>query len=105
MITELLKKGQMLIIKTNGEIEYRTPKKGKKFKLEELQDAVGMPEYGDNNLIELAPVYIKGHKVLVNEEGIIRGMPLNRYAEQMLVGHEGQLRYAGNVVIINTKDW
>jgi hypothetical protein len=104
MITKLLKPGQLLIIKTDGTLEYVSPSK-KKFSLDELQATVKMPEYGDDNLIEVAPIKIKGHKVIVNEEGLMRGMPLNGYAEQLLLGCVGQRLYAGNVVIVPNTLW
>jgi hypothetical protein len=104
MITELLRPGQLLIIKTDGTLEYVSPSK-KKFSLDELQAAVKIPEYGDEKFIELAPVRVKGHQVIVNESGLLIGMPLNGYAEQLLLGCEGVRLYAGNVVIVPNKLW
>jgi hypothetical protein len=104
MITKLLKPGQLLIIKTDGTLEYVSPKE-KKFSLRELQATVEMPEYGKDNLIELAPVMVKGHQVIVNESGLLLGMPLNTFAELALSGHKGHKIYVGNVVIVPNELW
>lgn len=105
MIKQLVKEGQALIIKTDGTLEYAKPS-GKKFNLDELQAMVRMPDYPqDSSLIEIAPVRITGHKALVNEEGLLLGMPLNTFAEKLLRGCKGQLIYAGNVVIVPNKMW
>jgi hypothetical protein len=105
MINNLIKKDQALIIKVDGTLEYVSPK-GKKFNLDELQAMVRMPDYPqDSSLIEIAPVRITGCKALVNEEGLLIGMPLNRFAELALQGHKGELIYAGNVVVVPNNLW
>lgn len=105
MINQLLRPGQALVIKTNGTFEYVSPK-GKKFSLDELQALVRMEDYPqDSSLIEIAPVKITGHKALVNEEGLLLGMPLNTFAEKLLFGHKGQLIYVGNVVVVPNDMW
>jgi hypothetical protein len=105
MINQLLRTGQALVIKTDGTYQYVSPK-GKKFSLDELQALVRMEDYPqDSSLIEIAPVRITGCKALVNEEGLLIGMPLNTFAEKLLFGHKGQLIYAGNVVIVPNNLW
>lgn len=102
-LANLLQANKLLIIKTDGTIEYRKPN-GKTFSLNELQDTVRMDDYPqDYALIEIAPTRVQGYKVIVNEEGLLMGMPLNRYADQVLREFKGQTMYAGNVVIVPNK--
>lgn len=62
-----------LLISTQGSINYVKPKKGT-FELEEVQGCV-------QGYIEIYPIRIPSHIVVVNEEGVLRGMPYNRVAK------------------------
>lgn len=69
-------------IKVDGTIIPVVPSKGSKFTLKEVQDMVGG---------YVARIALPGRSVmLVNEEGLPRGLPLNetasRYAVQQIVG-------------------
>lgn len=59
------------IIKANGEVIPTTPKNGKTFSLEEMQGIVG-------GYIEI--VHLKDGYMVVNEEGLLMGLPINELA-------------------------
>lgn len=73
----MVKKAKVAMwIKATGPVDHVVPSKGGKFTLEEVQKMVG-------GLVER--VRLQGGMVLlVNEEGIPRELPLNRYATQMV---------------------
>jgi hypothetical protein len=96
MIKEKLTKGAMTVVGVDGNVTVIKPK-GKEFTLQELQNAVSLPNY-DGNYIEIAPTRIPGYVVIVNEEGLINAMPFN-VAFKMEYG--GQ--YFGPVVIVDAK--
>ena len=62
-----------LLITTEGSIEFVKPK-GSVFELKEIQELV-------QGYIEIYPIRIPSHIVVVNEEGHILGMPLNKVAQ------------------------
>lgn len=64
-------------IKTTGETTEVAPKKGKKFKLEELQEYVG----GYIERIDLG----FSQNMIVNEEGKLLGLPFNKTASAMTI--------------------
>lgn len=96
MIKEKLKKGAMTIVGVDGTITTVYPKE-KVFTLNELQDAVSLPNY-DGNYIEVAPTRIPGYVVIVNEEGLINAMPFNAMFKM-----EYGANYFGPVVIVDSK--
>lgn len=63
-----------LLMATGGTKEV-TPKNGKKFTLEELQKHVG-------GYIELMS-FSNGHTLVMDEEGRLKGLPLNREATKI----------------------
>jgi len=80
------------IYKTNGEVIETTPKNGRDFSLEEMQEIVG-------GFIEI--VYLdNGQLMIVNEEGKINGLPLNENAS-MLVGYTDLIM--GDVLVCDAK--
>jgi hypothetical protein len=87
-------KKAMTILYPDGTQKIVKPK-GELFTLKQLQDAVTMKDYGEDNLIEIAPVSLKGFIVFVNEEGLLRLMPPNKFAQEYL----GEL-FVGPVAIV-----
>lgn len=79
-----------LWVKTDGTLELVKPKNNaKEFSLEELQHFVG-------GYIEIAPYCpYKNYLVIVNEEGLIKGLEPNITAYNL-----GLEEYVGNVIII-----
>lgn len=61
------------LLKASGDIKIVSPKKGKTFSLEELQEYVG----GD---IETISSLDGNHIMVVNEEGKLMGLPFNYFA-------------------------
>jgi hypothetical protein len=61
-------------IKADGSIEQMNPSNGIDFSLKELQEAVG-------GYIEM--VYLPNGIMVVNEEGLLKGLPLNQLASQL----------------------
>jgi hypothetical protein len=64
---------QALLISTEGKLDFAKPKNGV-FNLKELQSLV-------QGFIEIYPIRMPNHLVIVNEEGLIHKMPFNRLAE------------------------
>lgn len=64
------------------------PKNGKKFSLEEMQKYVG-------GYIEFAGVY-DGHRIYVNEEGLLKKLPINVIGTKML-----QKIIVGDILVIH----
>lgn len=88
--------GPAKLIRTNGTVEAVEPKNGTDFTLEELREFVG-------GCIELLyPPSQAGAVLVVNEEGRLRGLPLNEvasaaYGHDFIVGdallcHTNQIR-------------
>jgi hypothetical protein len=84
-------------ITTDGNEEVITPNDGIKFTLEELQTAVG-------GLIEIAPMVKssinKGKTLLVNEEGLCMGLPVNPLAS-LLAGYP----IVGDALLLEEGEW
>lgn len=66
------------IYKADGTIVPVSPKNGKDFKCEELQEIVG-------GYFEIASANIKGRIIVCNEEGKLKGMDVNKKASLMLL--------------------
>lgn len=85
-----MKKG--ILIKSSGEMEWRFPKNGKAFTLEELQGFVG-------GYIEL--VRMEGQiDMFLNEEGLLQELPYNPIASVLAsqgTGH--QMNIVGDVIM------
>ncbi len=63
------------IYKSNGEVKEIEPKNGKNFTLAELQEIVGG---------YFEPIYLpKGMVLAVNEEGLLKNLPLNEKASNI----------------------
>lgn len=85
------------LLKTDGTQQELTPANGKKFKLEEIQKAVG----GYIEIVAMRPG--NGRKRLyVNEEGKLHGLPLNLAATALMSEHHtpGDV-IVGDAVITN----
>ena len=82
--------------KTRTEIE---PNNGNKFTLEELQEYVG-------GHIE-CPRLPDGSVMILNEEGKIRGLPINYSATQIWIDRFGVSSdvILGDVVLMNKEEW
>jgi len=79
------------IYKTDGTVEEIQPKNGKGFKLEELQEIVG-------GYIET--IYLKnGMVMVVNEEGKINNLPLNKNATVYVHAHDFADVIVGNALV------
>lgn len=68
-----------ILYKTDGTQEEKQPKNGRDFQLEELQEMVG-------GYIEIVPCWHPQHKdkvIVLNEEGKLEGMPLNKKATEI----------------------
>ncbi len=70
-----LYQNKALVLKTDNSIDFIKPN-GTKFELDELQNQV-------NGYIEVYPLRIPGHIVLVNEEGLIKNMDFNYLASRI----------------------
>lgn len=66
------------LLKASGDIKFVSPKKGKTFSLEELQEYVG-------GYIETIGSLDGDHIMVVNEEGKLMGLPFNYSATIRLV--------------------
>jgi len=64
------------LYRSNGVVEIVTPKNGKAWTLKELQDLV-------DGYVEFLPS-IKP-KIVVNEDGLLRGLPYNEKATQLYI--------------------
>jgi hypothetical protein len=62
-----------IVYKADGETKNVEPKNGIRFMLEELQEYVG-------GYIELVHLMEPKYYLLVNEDGLLRGLPLNKAA-------------------------
>jgi len=69
-------KGKSFIIKANGRIQYIEPANGSFFSLEELKKAIGG---GWIEVVFLTP----DRRMVVDEEGKLKGMPVNVVASRM----------------------
>lgn len=85
-----------IIIKTDGTILEIEPVNGKDFKLEELNAIV-------NGYIEI--VYLNdGQIMVVNEEGLIKGLPYNKEAtRRVFMGTYLPYYIVGDVLVCNQK--
>lgn len=89
LMSTLQKQNAALLI-TQDEARIYIPK-DKYFTLKELQDAV------EGN-IELAPRIFDDYLTVVNEEGILKGLPFNTIAYKLF-----EVEYVGNVLICPDK--
>lgn len=87
------------LIKANGVVQKVQPKEGNQFSLQELQDFV-------NGYIEI--IYLpEGKCLVVNEEGKVRGLPINKWASNLIRNTPGFQRLdtvVGDVLYCNQKD-
>tara|TARA_R100001244_G_scaffold86809_2_gene66205 strand:- start:5736 stop:6086 length:351 start_codon:yes stop_codon:yes gene_type:complete len=83
--------GYGVFIKSNGEEVQVNPSNGSNFDLEEMQTYVG-------GYIEIISM---GNQTLVlNEEGKLKGLPINNRATQIFKGHFGDLDFiVGDVLV------
>ena len=72
---------EALLYKADGTEEAVRPKDGRKFTLEELQRMVG-------GYIEVVPLS-EGRLMVLNEEGKLKGLPMNRAASVFALPHIG----------------
>ena len=79
-----------LIIKSNGETINCTPENGVSFRLPELQNTV-------NGYIEIVTL-LNGKKMVINEEGRLKGLPHNEAATK-LFGAD----IVGDVLVCNSE--
>jgi hypothetical protein len=79
-------------IKTDG-TEHEYLPKDDKFTLEELQSAVG-------GMIEVAPNSPQGKVLLVNEEGLLLGLPLNPFASRLI-----HYPIVGDALLLDESEW
>lgn len=83
------------IYKTDGTSVSVEPKNGKDFKLDELKEIVG-------GYIEV--LHLNGNEILVcNEEGKLKGYPLNIEATRIVQENDISDYIVGNVLICDTK--
>lgn len=86
------------LIKTNGVEQEIKPKNGRDFKLAELQSFVG----GYIEIVDLD----KGMIMVVNEEGLLSGLPLNEKATSIAreVYPDSDMFIVGDVLVCKDKE-
>jgi hypothetical protein len=81
-----------ILLKTDGTARVISPDNGKRFTLKELQGFVG-------GYIERAP-YTAPHEIWVDEEGLLKGKPLNVAASAI-----AKRPLAGDAVLFEESEW
>lgn len=80
------------LIKANGEVTEVVPQGKKKFSLADVQGFVG----GYVERVNLG----HGNWALVNEEGLVHGLPYNRKASERI-----GIQVVGDVLFLQGKEW
>jgi Domain of unknown function (DUF3846) len=83
-------------IPIEGEPQEISPANGTDFTLGELQTLVG-------GIIEIVQLH-HGQILVVNEEGLLKGLPLNTLASLVYLTHGGNTYIVGNALLCGTEE-